>query len=311
MKIRKYGIALAAIMFAAIAAPAAANQPLTESQADDQVQSVAEQLAASGETNFTVATDGESIVVTLTSQSVQAQTLARVTRKAHVGRIRAAVPVKVRMAKSVGSTLANLVGGGTFLSDTGQVVCTGAFTVVKNGVRGMLTAGHCPSSPASAMDVYVTPQTVTAVYTTGFKNAHFGAWGDFAWWTLDGTELDNVYTGPGGVYDVTSVKQTFDVGDRADWYGSITDFHDSQRINYTSVTIWFDYPIHIDAMACFETPNLADRGKKGDSGAPVFNGSIAVGVISGIYTVGGQLRMCFSKAKNVDNAIPGLSIATS
>lgn len=305
MKIRKHGIALAAILIAALAAPASADQTDIEAQ----IQDVVDQLTASGETYFTVATtDGESIVVTLTSQSAEAQSLTKATRKAHALRVRASVPVKVKTSRAQFKPLfGNAIGGGEYANGSGNLVCTGGFTVVKNGVRGILTAGHCINN----ISLYIHPTTNEAFDAT-HKAAHLGQWGDLGWFTTSGSELDNFYGGPvNGTYDVASVKTSFAVGDTLDWYGQTTGFHNDQDVKYTSATAVTGGGFQISRLVCFSTTQGGAVGDHGDSGGPVYKGSIAAGVITGFYPVGGQGRMCFSRAMYIDDAIPGLSIATS
>lgn len=48
----------------------------------------------------------------------------------------------------------------------------------------------------------------------------------------------------------------------------------------------------------------------GDSGGPVFVGGTAAGFIHGGPPIDGQVRMCFSQARYIDDAI-GVSIKTS
>ena len=167
----KYKTFIASIASAALIAAGSVSAAAEPIDIEAQIQSVVSQLEAAGETYFTVATsDGESLVVTLTSQSAQAQTLNRTTRKAHVRRVRAAVPVKVRVSNARFEPLANTIGGGAFVNSNGNLKCTGAFTVIKGGVRGILTAGHC----LNGMPYYAHPTTGLAEDAT-YKLAHMGS----------------------------------------------------------------------------------------------------------------------------------------
>lgn len=118
--------------------------------------------------------------------------------------------------------------------------------------------------------------------------------------TTTGGELDDFYhTNGGAIRDVSSVKNSFAVGNTLTMYGRGTTQEDQGTVAYTNV--WIDG--NAGRLVCV-SQNIMGPG---DSGGPVYVSGAAAGFIKGRVTIDGAGRLCLSQARYIDDAI-GVSI---
>lgn len=176
--------------------------------------------------------------------------------------------------------------GGSALS-----TCTSAFAAYRRGVRGMLTAGHCPDTQKDGSVVLHT----TASYA--------GWWGDFKFAWSSAWESDDFYSG-----STTRWKTG-----RRDLSGTGTAVEGQRlcRNGKTSFKVCDDVyeRSHCQWTTCHLTLMEESHNKKGDSGGPYFYGRTGYGVLKGTKWWGWHYRDSFSPIVYVDDAI-GATVAT-
>ena len=183
----------------------------------------------------------------------------------------------------------SVYGGDKIRRGSGPDYCTTAFTVVKNGTEGVLTAGHCENL---AQYVAVGDGSNT-VYTVYLQEDHRGAWGDMAWYTTLGAEQPWFYKTATGRYEVNGyiARSTIQVGDTFCLYGRATnhsgesDDPDTSDACGSVVDRWaqqssggYDYNRLVEMEGVSSTT--------GDSGGPWYTGSYAVGIHRGKRSTG-------------------------
>jgi len=172
----------------------------------------------------------------------------------------------------------SVYGGDKIREGSGPNFCTTAFTVVKNGSEGVLTAGHCEDR---AQYVAVGDGS-NNVYTVYLQEDHRGGWGDMAWYTTLGNEQPWFYKTPTGRYEVNGYvnRSSIQVGDTYCMYGRATNHSDSSDACGTVVDRWaqqssggYDYNRLVEVEGV--------ESDYGDSGGPWYTGSYAVGIHRG------------------------------
>jgi hypothetical protein len=251
-------------------------------------------LTGMGVTDFAVALDptGQRIIASVsTTSEARSPDGAAISKQS----IAAALPsnlaganVDIQLADQPIAQPTTTYGGtdariGTFLQ------CTNGFTVVSNTITGVATDSHCGTS-LSYRD-WVTGIT----HTMSYVNGHIGTWGDMAWFTTSGNEVDDFYADEvGNRRDVTATETTIVYGSDFVWFGRATNN------NYSS---WVRYP-SVDTsgpkkLACLDGgPPIP-----GDSGGPVYITTKAGGFIWGWIDIDGAHRLCFSQARYIDDAL--------
>jgi hypothetical protein len=126
-------------------------------------------------------------------------------------------------------------------------------------------------------------------------DSHIGSWGDLAWFTTSGTEVDDFYSDElGNRRDVSSVKDPVTQGLEVLWFGRKT------KNDWLS---WVEFiPVNTsgpDRLACLHSYHVLD----GDSGGPVYINGQAVGLVWGWVLINGARRDCFSQARYVNLAL--------
>lgn len=181
--------------------------------------------------------------------------------------------------------------GGTDARIGTSLVCTNGFTVNTplGGASGVATDAHCGTS-LSYRD-WVTGIT----HTMSFADAHLGNWGDMAWFSTNGTEVDDFYADElGNRVDVTATESSVNKGAEFIYFGRKTNN------NYVS---WVEYPNVSTSgparLACL----FHGYPQGGDSGGPVYITSRAGGFIWGWILIDGSRRTCFSQARYIDDAL--------
>ena len=187
-------------------------------------------------------------------------------------------------------------GGGELWRDFMNRPCTTGFGVITaGGVTGVATAAHCRLGLPEPSSFYDDPW-LTGNHDITLQLWHDGPWGDVAYYTTSSSEGGLFYYGNTSTKrDVVSVKSTFTVGDPLSWYGRKTGTTKTGSVwvtNYTDVN-------GRGHLTCV----VQKTAQVGDSGGPVFNGSAAAGFISELAPIDGDLRMCFSRAMYIDEAL--------
>lgn len=145
---------------------------------DDRVQALAGWLRADGQSSFAVAFDGVDSIEVILGNGVDVPTDLPTEYTTSDIRFES-VPGAVAEKQGVH-------GGGDALISGDTHWCTFGWCVEdSNGVRGVLTAGHC-----DYLVEYENPDTA-AQWPTTLKAAHEGSWGDFEWHTTTGSEWPN------------------------------------------------------------------------------------------------------------------------
>lgn len=169
-------------------------------------------------------------------------------------------------------------GGDKIRKGSGPNFCTTAFTVVKNGTEGVLTAGHCENL-AQYVAVGDGSNTIYRVY---LQNDHQGAWGDMAWYTTLGSEQPWFYKTASGRYEVNGyvARSAIQVDDTYCLYGRATNHSGGSNACGSVVDRWAEWTIDgitYNRLVEVEGVTSAD----GDSGGPWYTGSLAVGIHKG------------------------------
>ncbi len=180
--------------------------------------------------------------------------------------------------------------GGTDARKGTTFWCTNAFTVSNGSTDGIVSDSHCGTSVNSYRD-WITGIT----HTMSFIQGHIGFYGDLAWWSTSGNEVDDFYFNElGSRRDVTGVRTVVSQGDELFWFGR------------SSMNDWLDFvefPIvntsGPDKLAC----NNSHHSVGGDSGGPVYLSGTAIGLIWGYIYIDGAWRDCFTRAHYVDDAL--------
>ena len=206
-------------------------------------------------------------------------------------------PVSVEVAEGPTSIPLTVHGGADLWQDALHFRCTTGFTVFSGSTTGTATAGHChPLLPAGS---YYRDPYAHVNHNLTYQNSVLGNWGDFGWWTTTGEEWDDFYHGNFNVIrDVSGVKNTFSYGDPLNFYGR------GSKVEYSSTVGWI-------GISDGTTSNLvclySTSGAEGDSGGPVYSGSIAAGYVTEHLLISGANRLCFSQARYIDDAL-GVSV---
>ncbi len=188
--------------------------------------------------------------------------------------------------------LGGLDSGSDHMGGEELSTCTSGFNVKVNGVRGIVTAAHCPDNLSDDGDALT------------FKDKHHGLYGDVQWHTGPDTMSRNFYSGSISVLErnqryVTGVG-TAEKGKTLCRNGKIS-YRDCQAVRRVNVCAIF-----VCRLVSMENYFAAN----GDSGAPVYWGNKAYGVHRG-KTWNFGWREIFSQAIYFDDAISGMSIATN
>lgn len=191
---------------------------------------------------------------------------------------------------------ANAVYGGDEmpLSQTSQDFCTSAFSVVKNGVTGILTAGHCPNT-------LWYRQNDGTTYATTFQAQHRGLYGDFQWHTTAYTEFDDFYYNDTARRDVSGIGGAPVVDDYLCFHGEATGGASCDNVLSTWVSYTGSSGIEYDRLVAMDDDNTTN----GDSGGPWVDYRTAWGVHHGDVVIFGSSRNVFSQVRWVDEALPG------
>lgn len=185
----------------------------------------------------------------------------------------------------------SVYGGDKIRRGSGPNFCTTAFTVVKNGTEGVLTAGHCENR---AQYVAVGDGS-NKIYTVYLQEDHRGAWGDMAWYTTLGNEQPWFYKTATGRYEVNGYisRSSIQTGDTYCLYGRATnhagetDDPDESDACGTVVDRWAQQSTGgYDYNRLVEVEGVSSR--EGDSGGPWYTGSSAVGIHRGKRATGGN-----------------------
>lgn len=267
------------------------------SELDSVGDRVVRALEDSGLKEWTAAIDERNQVVLVTigkDPAADSTTIANDLREAF-----GSAPVEIETVDGPVTMEWNTYGGGAVGTLGIGYTCTAGFTVQSGSTNGVATAGHCGPGLNSYVDWFPNPDVV---HTMTYQSGMVGYWGDFEWFTTNGTEFDDFYLPNGTRRDVSGVKNTFAKGDTLYWWGWAT-----------YPTLWVD-TVEFPNVTAGGVGHLACTkvlgGTFGDSGGPVFIGNTAAGFVFGAALIDGIWRTCHSQARYIDDAI-GVSIKTS
>lgn len=165
--------------------------------------------------------------------------------------------------------------------------CTSGFGLVRpDGARAISTAGHCHPNP----QYYQGSQLPWLGYQTQ------GSW-DIGWLSPRSFTPTNQINNGTDYWSITSIRAAGSqlIGDVACKNGRVTAVQ-CGFIRSKAIAPSYLLNPNADFIALGST---SMRGAQGDSGGPVWSASIALGVISGGYTAGGEYRVVYMAADRV------------
>jgi len=188
--------------------------------------------------------------------------------------------VTVRVVDSIlGQDTSSIYGGSALTT------CTSAFAAYRAGVRGMLTAGHCPDSQSDGS---------VELHTTA---SYDGWWGDFQFAWTDVWESDDFYSGSSTTWK-TGRRDLSGTGSAIEgqWLcrNGKTSFKHCDQVYELNHCQW---------STCHLTLMEHKYNEPGDSGGPYFYGHTGYGVLKGYKWWGWHYRDSFSPIEYLDDAI--------
>ena len=219
----------------------------------------------------------------------------------------AGVPVEVKAWSDEDADLA-AAGGGRVLGFDPQInhkaVCTSGFVVTDGTQTALSTAAHCPDQLS-----YIDPNGAEVPLTM------IGAWGAFY-------QDVQIHTGAGELAPLfyadkakTALRPVTSWRNRTSTRAGDIVCHRGERTGYSCAEVEYpDYapPGDLCAGPC-EATWVAVRGptcKGGDSGGPVFAGTIALGLVKGeSHTGDGRCRLYYYMS--TDYLPPGWTVAVT
>ena len=208
--------------------------------------------------------------------------------------------VRLSVAEGAVGVLEHTYGGDKMPYPTNlNWFCTSGFTVVKNGVDGVLTAGHCGNSRDYQ-------ENSGLVYSTTFQAQHKGVYGDFQWHTTTHTEFDDFYYNNTARRDVSGIGGAPVVDDFLCFHGEKTGGNICDNVYSVWVTVQHaPNEAEYDRLVAMDDHVTAT----GDSGGPWFDYRTAWGIHHGGYLIAGSNRHLWSQVRWVDEAL-GVTIKT-
>ncbi|WP_175411216.1 S1 family peptidase [Streptomyces sp. TRM64462] len=257
---------LVAAATAVLAAAAAFTVPATHANADAAGTFTADQLSAAGDavlaadvpgTAWHVDTATNTLVVTADSTVSRAE-LARIKRAAgpNAGAL--------RVERTSGTFSKLLSGGDAIYADSWR--CSAGFNVRSGSTYYLLTAGHCTEGAGTW---YVNSSRSTAIGPT--VGSSFPR-NDYGIVRYDNTSLS--HPGTAGSTDITGATDAY-IGMPVTRTGSTTGTH-SGTVTGLNATVNYGGGDIVRGM--IKTNVCAEPG---DSGGPLYSGSLAVGLTSG------------------------------
>ncbi len=171
----------------------------------------------------------------------------------------------IRQVRELTRPLAGIAGG---LSLT---ACTSGFAVIHpDGRRGILTAAHC----------YNDQQYYQGTYLPWLGGKYEGAW-DVQWHSTPGYTPTNLVWNGSNYVSITGLKyrgsQT--IGEYVCKYGRVT----ALSCGYIRSTTFAPSSVPNVTATWVTIGSASTYGEEGDSGAPIWRGNTAYGILHGIY----------------------------
>lgn len=189
--------------------------------------------------------------------------------------------------------------GGAWMLDDGAAECTSGFTATQAGTTGVTTAAHC-----NGINQYRQPDTDPVIqYSAPWVNEHYGQWGDVEFHTTTHPEYARFYADVDDFRSVNGVQTaaSIDAGDAICGFGRKSNEKHCGYVKYAGVTC--------GSLGSLVYTTAAGH-LKGDSGGPIFLGTIAYGGFMGWCThADGVSYDAFSVAHYFPYAI-GVSVLT-
>lgn len=195
--------------------------------------------------------------------------------------------------------------GGAKLFLGSKFACTTGFNVVsaEGSKRGVATAGHCTAG------TYERPSD-KARYAVTFQEQHIGTYGDMEWSTTSASHPNEFFAGGAQPRKVTAVAKKPAAGTRVCLYGRAPGHSASKparscdRIKSASVRFAASGRTSGNIVMMHGHSRLP-----GDSGGPVYRGSTAYGLVTGVGKVGGRMRDLWTRADLLPLGL-GVRVAT-
>ncbi|CAL9380201.1 S1 family peptidase [Streptomyces sp. NPDC003090] len=254
---------------AGLAAAAALTVPATTASAADApvAPATAERLSAAGEAVLAADVAGTAWHVDPATRTLVVTADSTVTRAeiARIKRAAAAHTTAVRVERTPGTLSRYLGGGDAVYADAGWR-CSAGFNVVRDGVYYLLTAGHCTDGAGTwyANSARTTP--IGPTVGSSFPGNDYGLV------RYDNTSL--AHPGTAGGTDITGAADAA-VGMSVTRTGSTTGTH---RGTVTGLDATVNYGGGDIVRGMIRTDVCAEPG---DSGGPLYSGSLAIGLTSG------------------------------
>ncbi|WP_149180612.1 S1 family peptidase [Streptomyces sp. TRM49041] len=251
---------------AGLAAAAALTVPATNANADTAGTFTADQLSAAGEAVLAADVAGTAwhvdpatatLVVTADS-TVSKADIARIKRTAGAG------AGALRVERTSGKFSKYLSGGDAVYADSWR--CSLGFNVVRGGTYYLLTAGHCTDGAGTWYTNSRRTTTIGATVGSSFPGNDYGLV------RYDNTSLS--HPGSVGGTDITGAADA-SVGMSVTRRGSTTGTH-SGTVTGLNATVNYGGGDIVRGM--IRTNVCAEPG---DSGGPLYSGSLAIGLTSG------------------------------
>lgn len=164
------------------------------------------------------------------------------------------------------------------------------------GTTRIATAGHCPDN-SNTFENYSGGSEVKMYFAGGRTG---GAYGDFQWHTVNGTEVDDFYYDRGKARDVAAVANPI-MDQTICRYGQVTRAACADVQDLSACATWEQGGRTYEACRLVRTDN--DISDNGDSGGPWYWGTTAYGIHWGTFGTWLGDRSAFSRATYIDEAI--------
>ena len=166
--------------------------------------------------------------------------------------------------------------GGTHLHplNSSSGGCTSAFAVTRGSKKGLITAGHCDSTPR-----YEDPET-GYLWTMTKEGMHVGAQGDVGWYSFSGTGSPRFYVSDGSndTRLLTDMRREseFSAGQVLCFYGRASNDHQCGDLDSWNLCLSLSGRYRCNMAKVNDV-----EGEDGDSGGPWHIGQVGVGVTAG------------------------------
>ncbi len=242
----------------------------------------------------------------LHSVRILARDPSSVNRLVDIGQLELDDFVTVEQFDGIVTTAPSNIGSG-HAANTDTTLCTVGFTVLRTstGERGTTTAGHC-GNRLKVSENYSSTYTSSSQASTSFKgqwirstNLDFGI--DLQWHTSSATPVPQIWNGSNWV-GITGGKDDL-AGEFVCKFGRIT----GQICGTIDTHEYYDSTYRGYFPRVNRAPGGPQLNIEGDSGGPVYQGSLAVGWVHGRDAI---YNMYYTPLRNLSQNGTGLAVLT-